>query len=510
MSSTAIRPLGEFSKSIGDVERFLGLPESSNELRFTGVSADSRAVQPGDLFIAAPGATPNSAHGSAFVEAAVKNGAVAVLSDVSISTTITETLGVPVVTTAHLKSIIGDYIGEIASWFYQSPSRAIACVGITGTNGKTTTATVLKQLWDRDGRSTGLIGTLGIDLAGEFHSGTHTTPMAPELQAVVETMRERHIRNLAMEVSSHALVQGRVRGMRFDIVAFTNLSQDHLDFHGTMENYFQAKASLFTNQYAERAVINIDDDYGRRLLGLATIPVVTLSRIDRKANWFYERVESEVNGFSVAIRGESGVLIEGFLPFLGEHNLDNVLMAVAIATMQGVDPLVIASSLPTLQSVSGRLEMVNVGQDFQAVVDFAHSPDSVERILRTLRASTQARGGRLIAVLGCGGDRDKSKRPIMGRALLEGSDVAIFTSDNPRSEDAREILNEMTHGLSMKDESAVEVDRRAAIALAVATAMPGDTVVVLGKGHETGQEISGVKYPFDDRVELAQAIEALR
>ncbi len=499
--ASMIRPLEPHVKTVNELERFLSLPESAVSATFTGITADSRAVEPGDLFIAAPGATSESRHGSAFASVAIANGAVAILSDREIPS-----VDVPVIVTQQ----VGLMIGEVAAWFYGAPSRSMACVGITGTNGKTTTATILKQLWDADARSTGLVGTLGIDIAGEFHAGTHTTPSAPELQSVLSTMNERHVRNVAMEVSSHALVQGRVQGVRFSMVGFTNLSQDHLDFHGDMESYFEAKARLFTQHYAELAVINIDDPYGARLAEQCELPVVTVSRSNRKAKWFYDRIEAEANGFRIAIRGESGILIEGFLPFLGEHNLDNALMAVAMAILDGVDPLVVAAASPHLKSVAGRLEIIDVGQKFQALVDFAHSPDAVVRILETLRKPTHDRGGRLIAVLGCGGDRDASKRPIMGKALLDGSDVAIFTSDNPRSENPETILSQMTDGLTLNIESSVEVDRRAAIALAVATATDSDTVVILGKGHEIGQEIAGVKHPFDDRVELASAIEALR
>ena len=496
-----IRPLEQTTRSVNDLERFLGASESGSTVTFTGITTNSNDVLPGDLFVAAPGATPTSRHGSEFNEAAISRGAVAILCDHPIQTS-----EVPVI----LHPALTMMIGEVASWFYGSPSRAMACVGITGTNGKTTTATLLKQLWESDGRTTGLMGTLGVDIAGEFHPGTHTTPTATEVQSITATMLERHVRNLVMEVSSHALELGRVSGMRYAIAGFTNLSQDHLDFHGDMESYFQAKAKLFTSQYSDLGIINIDDAYGAQLFASATIPMVSVSRRDRKAHWFYERIETEHQGFRVAIRGESGILIEGFLPLLGEHNLDNALMAIAIAVLQGVDPLVIAAALPQLKSVAGRLELVKVGQDFQALVDFAHSPDAVVRILKTLRTAAHARSGRLIAVLGCGGDRDRTKRPLMGKALIDGADVAIFTSDNPRSEDPQSILDEMTIGLELNEESAIESDRRMAIALAVATAGSLDTVVVLGKGHETGQEIAGVKHPFDDRVELAQAIEALR
>ena len=309
-----------------------------------------------------------------------------------------------------------------------------------------------------------------------------------------------------MEVSSHALEARRVSGTKFALVGFTNLTQDHLDFHGDMNSYFAAKAKLFTPEYSELGFVNIDDSYGKELFNAAPIPVISLSRENRTAQWHFERCELKARGYSVAIRGTGGILIEGDINLIGDHNLDNVLMAVAMASEFEVDPLVIGNSLAQLQGAAGRLESVDIGQKFMALVDYAHTPDAVTRTLSTLRRSVE---GRIIAVLGCGGDRDKSKRPVMGRELLVGSDVAIFTSDNPRSEKPEQILKEMVSELTLGESASVIVDRREAIALAVATALPGDCVVLLGKGHEVGQEIAGKKYAFDDRIELARAIEEL-
>ena len=333
-----------------------------------------------------------------------------------------------------------------------------------------------------------------------------TTPEASELQSLFATMQERHISHVAMEVSSHALEANRVSGSKFKLVGFTNLTQDHLDFHGDMANYFAAKAKLFTSEFGELGFVNIDDSYGKKLFESSPIPVIALSRLSKSAQWHYEKIETSPKGYEVAIRGTGGVLIEGRLNLIGEHNLDNLLMAVAMAFEFEIDPLVIGNSLPSIQGAAGRLESVDIGQKFLALVDYAHTPDAVTRTLATLRKSCS---GRIIAVLGCGGDRDKSKRPIMGRELLAGADLAIFTSDNPRSEAPEEILEEMVGGIDLSESAAVVVDRREAIALAVANALPGDCVVVMGKGHEVGQEIAGKKYPFDDRIELARAIEEL-
>jgi UDP-N-acetylmuramoyl-L-alanyl-D-glutamate--2,6-diaminopimelate ligase len=284
-------------------------------------------------------------------------------------------------------------------------------------------------------------------------------------------------------------------------VGFTNLSQDHLDFHETMDKYFEAKAALFTFEYADLAVINIDDSYGRKLQERTELPVITLSRTNTQANWHYGDISSEYYGAQIAIRGSGGILIEGKVNLHGGYNYDNLLMAVAIAVESGIDPIDIASSLPKLRGASGRLEAVALGQKFAAFVDYAHSPDAVARVLETARELSK---GRVIGVLGCGGDRDRSKRSAMGRALDVGSDVAIFTSDNPRSESAEEILKEMTVGI---ESASVISDRAQAIRSAVNEAGDGDVVIILGKGHETGQDIAGVVHSFDDRIELAKAIE---
>jgi UDP-N-acetylmuramoyl-L-alanyl-D-glutamate--2,6-diaminopimelate ligase len=318
-------------------------------------------------------------------------------------------------------------------------------------------------------------------------------------------MRERHMRNVVMEVSSHAIALERIRGSHFAVVAFTNLSQDHLDFHPDMDAYFSAKAALFSHKYAEIAYVNIDNEWSERLLALQELPVVKISRTTPSADWYFERIESGVRSTEIAIRGAGGILIETRTTLTGDFNLDNLLMAIAISVASGIDPIDIAAITPNLAGAEGRLEQVDLGQSYRALVDYAHSPDSVMRVLDTLRKSTD---GKVIAVLGCGGDRDKSKRSLMGAALLAGSDVAIFTSDNPRSEDPATIMKDMLSGLNLTSTSVIELDRKRAIEIAVATAQAGDVLVLLGKGHEQGQEVNGVKQDFDDRLVLAAAIEA--
>lgn len=491
-----IRPVSDYVKSFAELANFIGI-ETDLKLEFSGITSDSRGVNSGDLFVALPGA---SSHGASYIDDVAASGAVGVITDEAGAKLIGEKLPVIVISNPRRS------IGAICSWFYGSPSSSMQLVGITGTNGKTTTTTILNQILVSAGKSTGLIGTTGIEIGPEKLAANKTTPEASDLQSLLATMHERHISHVSMEVSSHALEARRVSGVKFSIVGFTNLTQDHLDFHGDMANYFAAKAKLFTSEYSELGFINIDDAYGKKLYNDSQIPMISLSRENHEAQWHFERIDFTSRGYSVSIRGTGGVLIEGEVNLIGEHNLDNLLMAAAIASQLEIDPFVIGNSFSHLKGSPGRLESVDIGQKFLALVDYAHTPDAVTRILATLRKTVS---GRVIAVLGCGGDRDKTKRPIMGRELLVGSDLAIFTSDNPRSEAPEIILSEMVNGLELKENSVSLVDRREAIAFAVASALPGDCVVILGKGHETGQEIFGKKFPFDDRIELARAIEEL-
>jgi UDP-N-acetylmuramoyl-L-alanyl-D-glutamate--2,6-diaminopimelate ligase len=493
-----LRPMGNFQNTLKDLTKFLSVEEFTEDITFTGLTHDSRKVESGDLFLAIPGGTM---HGANYVDDVIAKGAVAVLTDKQGLLIVGDRI--PCIMVDDPRLIAGD----IASWFYQAPFLALDAVGITGTNGKTTTSALLEQLWRMNNRTTGFIGTIGIAIDGEEFESTFTTPEAADLQSIAATMKERHVRNLVMEVSSHALVQHRMNGSKFSVAGFTQLTQDHLDFHGTMENYFLAKSKLFLPEFTEKAVVNIDSVHGRRLFDEAQVDTQSLSRDDKSAQWHYDTYYQLDNGagYQVVIRGTGGILIEGRFPLLGLHNLDNGLLAIALAVNTGVDPLVISANMHSLSAPQGRLEPVSIGQKFIALVDFAHTPDAVTRALATARQMTH---GRLIAVLGCGGDRDKAKRPLMGQALREGADFAIFTSDNPRSEDPLVILNEMVGSGTGKNEI-VEVERRGAIAIAVAEADDGDCIIVLGKGHERGQEINGIKQPFDDRIELARAIEGL-
>lgn len=489
------RPIEEFNRTVESAAAIASADLIGNpSVVISGLTLSSKDVQKGDLFIALPG---EKTHGAEFIADAIARGAVAVLTDAAGAA---KAQGVPTIVSSNPRRAAG----VISAWFYREPMRDLYSVGVTGTNGKTTVTTLLHQIMSATGRESGLIGTVETRIGQEIIASKRTTPESSDLQALSAVMRERHMRNLVMEVSSHAISLERIRGSHFALVAFTNLSQDHLDFHKTMQAYFEAKAKLFTYEFADLAVINIDDSYGQKLKELTELPVMTVSRHDHDATWHYVTILKDYVGAHIAIRGSGGILIEGKVHLHGGYNFDNLLMAVAIATESGIDPIDIAAILPQLTGAAGRLESVRLGQNFTALVDYAHSPDAVARVLETAHEISD---GRVIAVLGCGGDRDASKRALMGKALHEGADVAIFTSDNPRSEKADAILVQMTLGLDITEPSAVIQDRAEAIKAAVNEAKDGDLVIVLGKGHEKGQEINGVVHPFDDRVELARAIE---
>ncbi len=471
--------------------------EVDPSISFTGVCSNSRSIIPGDLFFALPG---EKSHGIEFLKSALDRGARIVITDAQGAVRAAQiSPATPVLQVPRPRSICGD----VASWFYGEPSKSLFIAGITGTNGKTTTTYLLNQLWKAADFKSGLIGTIGISYGDHLIPATHTTPESDELQRLLACMKEVGVRDVAMEVSSHALDQGRVLGTRFQVAGFTNLTQDHLDYHGTMANYFMAKSRLFAYGQSELGIVCIDGEYGRRLWDEMQIPKRSISTTG-KADWHFERVEKNLKGFELLIRGVDGISIANQFNLIGNHNLENLLLAVAIAHESGVDPLVIADALPQLSGAPGRLERIK-SDKYLAIVDYAHTPDAVSRVL----AGVRGQGKRVIAVLGCGGDRDSSKRSLMGKALNEGADIPIFTSDNPRSEDPEKILADMTAQLSIKPGGEVIVDRKTAIHRAVELAGPDDLILVLGKGHESGQEIKGVKIPFSDKEVLQSAIEAL-
>lgn len=493
-----MRPLLEYSITVEKICRLLSADSAiDRECVVTGVTSNDADVQPGDLFLAYPGKTT---HGAQFAQSAIAKGARAILTDAQ-GAQIAQ--GLPVIVVENVRTA-----GALVSaHLYRKPVQEMVSIAITGTNGKTTVSTLLHQLLQSAGRESGLIGTVETRIGRERFESVRTTPEADTLQSIAAAMAEQHVRHLVMEVSSHALVMNRIEGSHFAIAGFTNLTQDHLDFHGDMESYFMAKAKLFSLEFADQAFINIDDPHGLRIFNTCGIPATSISRRNTQATWHYTSIVSTGNGTNISIRGAGGILIETTTPIRGNFNLDNLLLAIAIATECGIDPLDCAALVPKLYGAPGRMELVDRGQSFSAFVDYAHTPDAVGNVLATARAFTE---GKVIALLGCGGDRDASKRPLMGRALSEGASIAIFTSDNPRSENARHILTEMTSELAVNQPSAVIEDRAEAISYAVSLCGPGDTLLILGKGHEVGQEIAGKKIDFDDRIVLAQAIEALR
>ena len=497
-----MRPFSDFSLALVKISNSIGATSSDNEAELakvliTGITHNDSDVQAGDLFIALPGA---KRHGAEFATNAQKQGAVAVVTDAAGAKLIN---GIPVLVVANPRLVAG----RIAALFYGEPMRDLSAVAITGTNGKTTVSTLLHQIFEAAGRDCGLIGTVETRIGSEVIASKRTTPEATDLQALAAVMKERHMRHLVIEASSHAMTMHRLEGAHFAIAAFTNLTQDHLDFHGDMESYFLAKASLFNFSFADLACINIDDAYGARLATATELPVLTVSRFNPQAVWHFIEIDSQSKRVQLKIRGAAGILIETSTSLRGGYNFDNLLMAIAIAVELGVDPIDIAAIVPNILGAAGRLEEIAIGQDFTALVDYAHTPDAVSNVLASIREFTP---GKVIAVLGCGGDRDPMKRPLMGHALSAHADIAIFTSDNPRSENPDAILQAMTAGIDIAQPSQRISDRAEAISYAVSLAGPGDTVAVLGKGHELGQEIMGQTLDFDDRVFLAKAIEAKR
>ena len=465
----------------------------------TGVSLDSRSILPGDLYAALPGAVT---HGAEFVARAQQAGAVAVLTDPAGADRAAAT-GLPVLVADRPRSVLG----AIASRIYGEPTSELRLLGVTGTNGKTTTSFLLDSVL-RELGPTALIGTIQTRIGDEVVKSVRTTPEATDLQALFAVMREQAVAWCSMEVSSHALAMGRVDGARFAVAGFLNLTQDHLDFHKTFEEYFQAKASLFTPERCDVAVVTIDDEYGRRLAAQTVVPLVTVSE-KGDADWTVANRHRSEHGTTVLdIQGPDETLtVEIALP--GDFNVANALLATAMLRQVGVPAEAIAAGLRTA-AVPGRMETFTRADGLAVIVDYAHTPDAVALALRAARTATK---GRLFAVVGCGGDRDPWKRPAMGAEAAKAADVVIVTDDNPRSEDPAAIraaaltgAREAVPGVDLHEIG----DRRHAIASAIELAGPGDTVVVLGKGHETGQDVGGVIHPFDDRETVRELLEADR
>ena len=452
----------------------------------TGISLSSQRIRPGDLYAALPG---SRAHGIDYLRTALDAGAVAVLTDPAGA----DGAGtdVPVLVVDRPRAVLG----RLAAQLYGEPATTMRMIGVTGTQGKTTTTRLLESGLTRAGVPAAVIGTVGTRVAGEDVRTTLTTPEAPDLHGLFAMMRERGVRVCAMEVSSHALVMGRVDGVVFDVAVFVNLGRDHLDFHADVEDYFQAKASLFTPGRSRLGLVNVDDEHGRRLVAEATVPVRTFSAAGSDADWRATEVDLRADGSTFLVVGPDGATFPAGCPLPGDFNVANTLAAVAAAGEAGLDAPAVAAGIAAGGGVPGRLERIEAGQDFVVVVDYAHKPDAVEAAIRTLRPLTD---GQLIVVLGAGGDRDPGKRPIMAGIAARLADLLVVTDDNPRTEDPAAIRAAMLAGV--EEGAATEIgDRRMAIREAVRRARPGDIVLIAGKGHETGQEVQGVVHPFDDR-----------
>jgi UDP-N-acetylmuramoyl-L-alanyl-D-glutamate--2,6-diaminopimelate ligase len=460
---------------------------------------DSRQVRPGACFACVQGAATD---GHAHAPAAVAAGAVALLVERELD------LGVPEAEVANVRRALG----PAAARLHGFPSRSMRCLGVTGTNGKTTTTYLLEAIARAAGERVGVVGTTGARVDGEALPLAHTTPEATELQELLARMRVADVATVAMEVSSHALDQHRIDGTWFAAVGFTNLTHDHLDYHRTLEAYFEAKAGLFRRESAAAGAISLDDSHGRDLVARARVeelPVVTFGLDAPNADLTAEQVVLDRARSRFVLRDRrSGESTPVALSLLGRFNVSNALAAAAVALAGGFELAAVAAGLSSGVVVPGRFEQVDAGQPFSALVDYAHTPDALSAALSAGRALAGAH--RLIVVFGCGGERDRVKRPLMGRAAAAGADLAVLTSDNPRGEAPAAIADHVLTGLSAGPaEVRVELDRREAIRLALYAAEPGDVVIVAGKGHEAGQTVAGTTMPFDDRAVLREELGAL-
>jgi UDP-N-acetylmuramoyl-L-alanyl-D-glutamate--2,6-diaminopimelate ligase len=473
--------------------------EGAHDREITGIAYDSRRVKPGFLFVALKG---EKVDGSSFVEKAVAAGAEAIVSETSEFKTRATNI---MVADARLA------LADLGAAFFQHPARALKIAGVTGTNGKTTTAFLIKHICEAMLLRCGLIGTVRYEVGERVLPASRTTPESLDLHDLLWQMRSAGCKTVAMEVSSHALMQARVRGVEFDAAVFTNLTQDHLDYHKTMEAYFEAKATMFSNLAAQtkkkgKAVINIDDRYGAQLASRfgKEIPVITYG-LGVQADFRASNVRIDFNGTSYQLdAGGKSYFVR--LPLIGQFNVYNSLAALAAAFVLGVDVRSGVLALANANAVPGRLEAVPAQRQFRVFVDYAHTDDALLNVIKTCRELNPAR---LIVVFGCGGNRDKTKRPRMGAVVDQHADFAIVTSDNPRQEDPLAIIEDIKPGMK-RGQYEVIVDRKEAIFKAVAMAQARDIILIAGKGHETYQEFADHTAPFDDGAVARQALEEKR
>jgi UDP-N-acetylmuramoyl-L-alanyl-D-glutamate--2,6-diaminopimelate ligase len=470
--------------------------------QITGVEYDSRRVRPGNVFVALRG---ESSDGNQFIERAIASGATAVVTDADSLPN-----GVAWAQVSHGRRALA----RLSANFYDHPAEKLAIAGITGTNGKSTTAFLMESILKVAGRETALIGTIEYHVAGKVLSAPHTTPESLELNRLFSTAVDSGTTTEAvMEVSSHALAQERTYGIPFDVAVFTNLTRDHLDYHNTMEEYFAAKQVLFTGSGAGEprvAIVNVDDEYGVKLAQLCR------SRRSEVMTYGFSKADFRASKVAIGPRGIEFDLIgpddaiHVTSPLIGRVNIYNILAAGAAAYARGCPDDAVAEGIRSLARIPGRFERVDCDQPFTVVVDYAHTDDALRNLTTVAREFVKSTGGRVITVFGCGGDRDRSKRPLMGEAVGEGSDFVVLTSDNPRSEDPLAIINDAVIGLQRSSvRYRIEADRRAAIQLAFGEARKGDIVLIAGKGHEKVQISRAGTMPFDDRRVAAEALEVL-
>lgn len=471
------------ARPIADVTSGFEISITQPSLAVSGITHNSKEVQAGDIYVALKG---SNYHGIDFADQAIASGAVAIASDDEGLKKLTSKIS-----TIKLNSPRAD-MAVLAARVYDHPEEKLTLVGVTGTNGKTSVTHILQSLFTNFGYQVGVIGTLGTYINNQHLPLSRTTPESTDLYALLAIMVEEKITHVFMEVSSHALEMHRVDGLFFSEVVFTNLSQDHLDFHGSMENYFAAKARLFTSKFANRAVICIQDSWGKKLVSQTEIPLTT---VGENADWEVSNLRLTVtNSEFNLIHNES--VFNCVIPMIGAFNAVNAAVAVAVSAQLGLDPKLITRDLINVHPVPGRSQIVTHNSPGTAIVDYAHTPEAVEKILTTLHELCD---GQLITVLGCGGDRDATKRPLMGEIAARISDVLIITDDNPRSEKPEVIRAAIKSGIDVDDTKVLEIaDRKLAIKKALEIASNSDVIAVLGKGHEHGQEINGKIFPFND------------
>lgn len=492
------------SRSIWAAADFLRVDRPQRDIEVAGITLDSRRVLPRDLYVALPGA---NTHGAAFLSQAVASGAAAVLTDAAGARLARQrgaNADLPILIASDPRAVLG----PLSAWVFGDPATKLKTIAVTGTNGKTTVTTLIEAAIRSCGDSVGAIGTTGVRVDGVTMPSARTTPEAPELQGMLAAMVERGVDVVAMEVSSHALVLSRVDGVVFDESIFTNLGRDHLDFHTDVEAYFAAKSTLFVGARSRHALISIDDEWGRRLFAATDVPARTYSVGLASADWHASAITPGELGNHFRLVGP-GVNQQSGTMLPGRFNVANAVAAAAAAISCGYPASGVARGIANCPGAPGRMERIEGGSGVCVMVDYAHTPDAVAAAVAVGRELADRRGGRLLIVIGAGGDRDPAKRPQMGREAADVADTVVITDDNPRTEDAAAIRAAIRAGATgHRATVSEEADRRAAICDAVTSADAADVVMVLGKGHETGQEIDNMVYPLDDRELVRAALRA--